>query len=240
MFILFFDDRYFKWVPLLIESITINEPKERICAYGIGLARSQIRELCSYPCVDYIPSVIRETGAILSKLPKRDEKAVRIVQRTASFFLESFYRFPKEKLYMLLDVDSLVANPLTKVKRKMADYDIGMSFGNRRAKAGFIVVNPTEASIGFIKDWNFLLMEGPCHWHKNQDTLFQLYQEYKNEMKFLKFSVSYRDPSSKNRSHIWAAYKTEHGSKEERHILYEKKLKKMRFSQWLKKVSDRT
>lgn len=233
VFILFFDDRYFRWAPPLIESIVINEPEERVCVYGIGLAESQVKELCSYSCVSYVPVALQKTEFIHRQ--RRDKKAARIIQRIASFFLESFYRFPEEKLYMILDVDSLVVNPLTKIKREMENHDMGISVsrGSMQIRTGFVLVSPTEASKELVKDWDSLLMEGPCHWGKGQFTLFRLYQERENEMRFLEFGIPYRDPASNRESYIWSAYKTKFGSKANRYERYGKKLKKM------KRISER-
>lgn len=227
MFVLYFDEKYFEWAPVLIESIIISEPEEKICVYGIELAGSQVEKLLSYSCVSCVSSTLQETAFTYRK-KHADRQAARIIQRIASFFLESFYRFPEEKLYMILDVDSLVVNPLTEIKQEMLDYDIGISLGGEQVRTGFVLVNPTGTSRKLVEDWNNLLMEGPCHWSKGQITLFQLYQERKNEVRFLEFNGSYRDPLSKNESHIWSAYKTRFGSKIERFELYKKKLEKLK------------
>lgn len=234
MFILFFDNRYFRWAPPLIESIMIHEPEERIGIYGVKLTKGQVRKLHSYSCVDYIPSALQRTHYVFWK--RDDVQAARIIQRIASFLLESFRRFPGEKLYMVLDVDSLLVNPLTELKQKMVDYDMGVSLGRtkarpgfvRQARTGFVPVNPTKASKTLVKDWHRLLMRGPCHWSKGQMTLFQLYEDRRNKMRFLRFGISYRDPASKNESYIWSAYKTTYGSKAERYMLYQKKLEEMK------------
>jgi len=226
MFILFFDDRYFKWASPLIESITIHEPGERIGIYGFNLNESQAEKLRSYPNVVYIPSVLHK--AVFKRRKREDSKAARIIQRIASYFLDAFHRFPEEKLYMVLDVDSLLIRPLTEIKREMADYDIGISEGSQQIKVGFVLVNPTDASKKLVENWNDLLMEDSCYWSKGQITLFHLYQEHKDKMNFLEFGIPYRDPASKNDSYIWSAYKTTYGSKTDRHVLYEKKLDEMR------------
>ena len=103
MFILYFDENYFKWAPMLIESIGVNEPEECICVYGIELTEFQVERLHSYSYVTYVPSTFQKTVFVGSK-KRIDARAARIVQKTAGFFLESFYRFPQEKLYMILEI----------------------------------------------------------------------------------------------------------------------------------------
>ncbi len=227
MFILYFDEKYFEWSPMLIESIMISEPEERICIYGIELPERQIERIRSYSCVEYIPCVLQETEFVRFK-KSIGERPSRIIQKMAYFILNAFCRFPEEKLYMVLNVDSLVVNPLAEIKQKMVNYDIGVSLGGGQVRTGFILMNCADVSKKFVEDWNSLLMDGPCYWGKDQHTLFQLYQKSRDKIRFLEFGGSYRDPSSMQESHIWSAYKTRFGSKAERYLLYEKKLEEMK------------
>lgn len=51
MIILYFDDRYFKWARLLIESLAIHEPTEKIMAFGYNLLPSQKEKTIAFSSV---------------------------------------------------------------------------------------------------------------------------------------------------------------------------------------------
>jgi len=230
MFILYFDRKYFRWAPVLIESIGISEPEENVCVYGIDLTGQQIEVLESYNVHYFEYSVDDRPVFSFEKRSRKftDINRFKITNSKADFLLRSFEAFPEESLFIVMDVDCLIIRPLDELKKEMRRYDLAGLMKSRRVACGFKAVNPTDASKKMIKDWNDFLLDGHYYYNKDQLSFMEFYKKHEDEIKFLNLDHRYIDPQSKEDSYIWSAHKARFGSKDERFELYKRKLEELR------------
>ena len=230
MFILYFDNRYFKWAPVLIDSIKIFEPAERICIYGINLTEAQIEILKLYGVYyfEYDISILPVTS--YRKYRKfTDDIRFFITHSQAYFLLSSFEKFPEESLFIIMDVDCLLIRPLRELKKEMDQHDLaGIILNEAMIAGGFKAVNPTDISRRMIKEWNDFLLDGHYYVNKDQFSFMGFYKKYRDDIRFLKLDHQYIDPQSNEDSYIWSAHKSKFGLKAERIKLYRRKLEEMK------------
>lgn len=230
MFVLYFDNRYFKWAPILIGSIKIFEPAERICAYGIDLTETQVEILKSYG-VHYFEYNINSLPIFTYRKYRKITDATRlfITHSQACFLLSSFEKFPEENLFIIMDVDCLLVRPLDELKEEMGRHDLaGIILNESKIACGFKAVNPTDISRRMIKEWNDFLLDGCYYGNKDQFSFMEFYKKYRDDIRFLELDYRYIDPQSKEDSYVWSAHKSKFGIKAERFEFYRKELEKMK------------
>ncbi len=127
-----------------------------------------------------------------------------------------------------MDVDCLLIRPLDELRKEMCWHDLAGLMKGRRVACGFKVVNPTDASKRMIEDWNGFLLDGHYYYNKNQLSFMKFCKEYKDEIRFLNLDQCYIDPQLREDSYIWSAHKARFGCKNERFILYKRKLEKLK------------
>ena len=222
----YFDFNYYRWAPLLVRSLLINEPDIAIYLHGVNLKDWQCKELSSFPNVK---------GITLCKIA-HDEKiskefAWQMIERKASFFRKSFKRFPDADMYILIDVDTLVVNPLKELIERMKDYDMaGVQTGPQKIMGGFLVAKNEPVVKEYWKELDeFLMGDGDFYYNKDQPAIFHLYEKYKERIRFLPLSWEYLDIWSRETADIfiWSAHKTEYGDKDQRYKLYKDKIGRM-------------
>lgn len=234
MIILYFDDRYFKWAPPLIESIAINEPTEKIMVFGLNLLPSQKKKILSFSNVKSLvemkeASFKAEEGNFSKK--NRDEIASLLVGKKAWYIKRAFKIFPKESLYILLDVDMLLLRPLMSLKKQMKNYDMAgaSNIEIEKIAGGFLAFRPTKIIRRLMREWDEFLTSGTYYWDKDQPSLTRLYRKYKKLIRLLVVPrEQYLDARSRKNSILWSAHKSVYGLKERRYMAYLKKLQKMR------------
>lgn len=221
MFILYFDHKYYKWAHLMIESIAIHEPSERIFLWTFNLPKELYQHLESYDNV---------VGGITTKILKSDIMVFQIICSRGGIVLTAMEKFPDEDFYIITDVDMIMVNPLHEFRSLMPEYDMAVVKAERNEKicGGFIAFRKTKPAINFLKGFNSMCMSGLFYYNKDQPILTKLVVKFKEQMKFLFLSRMYMDQFSRRGAFIWSAHKTEISSKEQRHMDYSIKLKEMK------------
>ena len=222
----YFDNKYYRWAPLLVSSLLINEPDIGIHLNTVNLETWQVEELFKFKNVKRIDAYNIEVNAKISK-----EFAWQMIERKALFFRKTFKYFPEADIYILMDVDTLVINSLGSLVDQMENYDMaGVQTGPQKIMGGFLVAK----NIPVVKDYwkeldEFLMGDGIFYYNKDQPEIFRLYEKYKERIKFLPLSWEYLDIWSRETSdiYVWSAHKTEYGDKNQRYELYKDKVRRM-------------
>lgn len=222
MFVLYFDSEYFRWAPLLIESIRRQELGEKIYAFGINLSKEQENSFDSriYLC-DF---TLAQKQPLLS---------YHIIERKAWYLNTSMGIFAEEQLFIMMDIDMLLLKPLTNLKATILThkFDMAAVLANPdKICGGFYVFRRSDLVCRMLKEWDEFLMDGDFYFDKDQKSLASLVRKYMFEhgLKFLPLPRTYLDHLSRKESIVWSAHKSEFGNKDQRFKLYQKKLKGMR------------
>lgn len=218
--ILYFDSGYFKWAPLIIESYNKYEPNIKIAIYGINLTHDQIKTLDSFDNINLIITQqdVKFDPTIASRW------LYQIVCNKGKYILNAMNHFGDD-LFIISDVDMILRKPLTELKHQMKNYDIGFIHVNpNKVMSGFIAIRDTPESRSFINEYHTRATNGFMDHSKDQPVLAKLVQERKSSMKFLDLDRKYLDQTSNNKSFIWSAHKSAHGSKDDRYLKYKNTL----------------
>lgn len=221
--VLNFDQKYYKWVPLLLDSYLIHEPEAKIALYTINLDKKQIRTLDEYSNVHLIQNKKMEFNPKIAS-----SWLFQIVCNKCKCILHAIDHFKNEDFFINSDVDLLLIKPFKKLKKQIIDKDLGLVYiSKQKILSGFIVINNTNKAIQFIKEYDRESSNSFLEKKKDQPVLAKLYNKNKNKNKFLFLGREYLDHFSKNESIMWSAHKTNHGRKGERFTKYKLKLKEM-------------
>jgi hypothetical protein len=224
MFILYFDDRYFHWAPVFIESIELQEPDEKIFVWGYNLSLEQTEKLWSYSSV---VDVINQ-GLTLD-IGKMDRIEHAMICYRTRYIKHVFNHFPDEEIYIVTDVDMLMLKPLTELREAIVDYDIAVVEANfDKVCGGFLAFRQTKATRQWVKWWHSFMMDGRFFYNKDQPILTAAIRRFeKKTAKVLKLDRRYMDHLSRPNAFIWSAHKWEYGDKNERHRLYKRILNEL-------------
>lgn len=238
MIILYFNSKYFMWAPPLIESIAINEPSEKVTVFGLNLLSLQKKTIIKFDNVKRLVEMKKESFKTTKDPYRKNGEAALLLGKKAWYLRESFKAFPKEGLFILIDVDTLLLRPLMIFKRQMKNYDMAGAFGKRiladgtekiKISGGFTAFRPTKPIKRLIKEWDEFLTKGPYYWNKDQPSLAMLYRKHVRSIRFLDIDrKKYMDATLSENSFLWSAHKTKYGSKNERRKAYLMKLRRMR------------
>lgn len=222
LYVLYFDNKYYKWAPLLIESIQLHDPTAKVCCHTVNVR--DVSELKKFSNVIGV-----EQYSIIHNTDISYEFAFQMIERKALFMKGSFEKYPGYLSYILMDVDMLMVGSMEKLYEEFVNYDMAVVMPNpEKCQGGFIISKEVPMVIEFWKEYDEFLMDGEFYYNKDQPSFYRLYRKYKDRLKFLSLGMEYLDPESKDGSYIWSGHRTEHGSKEDRWKSYEKKLKKMK------------
>ena len=226
MVTIYFDKEYYRWAPLLIRSLAVNSPKIGIHVHGVNLTRVQLRELKAFKNVKKVSAYEIPHDPEISY-----EFAFQMIERKAYFFRKTFDLFSEADLYILMDVDTLVVNPLNKLEKIMESYDMaGVMTNPEKIMGGFLAVKNKAVTKAYWKELDDFLMDGGgFYYNKDQPAIFRLYKKYADRIKFLGLGFEYLNIWSKNERNIfvWSAHKLEYGDKDFRYKLYKEKLEEM-------------
>lgn len=216
MFVLYFDSAYFRWAPILLKSILLREPQERVYIFGINLEQWQVSCLLQSSNVVHVEEVrIEQPEEVMS---------FHIIERKAQFLLQVFALFPGESVFMM-DVDMLLNRPLAHLKSLLPQYDwAAVRPLETKIAGGFYALRPTELCKSLLQEWDEFLMDGEFYFNKDQPSLARLIAAYSGRLRFLTLPRSYLDHLSQVDSYVWSAHKTEFGSKDERFQYYARKI----------------
>jgi hypothetical protein len=149
-------------------------------------------------------------------------------------------RYPKEKLFMMTDVDLLFRRDL-KLPIEIMEYnDIGFVMGafksldptKRQLKAmgGLIFAKNNEITRKYFKEYHQLLTHRMAVKNKDQSTLADLFKKYSKQTNcrfYLIDSAHYLTSIDWEYAHIWSPHKSKFGSKAERFLKFKKELERL-------------
>jgi hypothetical protein len=212
--ILYFDNGYYKWSGPFLKSLQTHEPKAKVVIFGFNLTEKQETRL------ENVENVIE----VINQELKWDEKKsylwkFQLTCQKGHFVLETMKKYPGEDLYVIMDIDMLMVNPLDEMKESMRKYDVGLiTIGETKVAGGFLVFK--ERATNFVTDFHRQTYTGKLYQSKDQKTLAKLYKRYENQLEFLNLSRKYIDHTFKLNSFIWSAHKQNFGVKDTRLKLF--------------------
>jgi len=113
MILLYFDNKYAYWAPVILESILLHEPDMKVFIQGYNLTEEQEQEI---KCFENVVLLKNDRLRLNDKMHRIE---YRVICWKANQFLEAFDRFPEEDLFIVMDVDMILAQPLTELKEQM-------------------------------------------------------------------------------------------------------------------------
>ena len=215
-FILYFDEKYYKWAPLLIKSIAKYEKEAGVVIFSFNLTESHIKELTSYS------NVIEVTNKKLSFDSNiASHWLYQLVCEKGKFILDTMEKYDNDELFINMDVDMILVNNLEELKSDMKNQDVGfVHVSDAKIMSGFLAANNTKNSRIYFSEFYKRATTGKrCH-EKDQPVLAKIYNEMKDKMKFVLLDRRYLDHTSNKDAIIWSAHKTDYGIKNERYELY--------------------
>lgn len=223
--VLFFDNKYFHFVEPLVKSISIKEPDTKIYAHTFNLSQNQTKEIESYPNVSFVEEQIKFDYSIADKydigLNKGKPLRFQLTCRRGKYVLDAMKHFSNQKLFVIMDVDTLVIQPLDELKRKMKNHDVGVVWvGKDKIASGFFAVKNTERGIHYLKQFYNVAMNGRLFLCKDQKSMAKVYEDVKNKTNFLLIDRRYLDYACSEDAFVWSGHKSQYGTKDEKCKLY--------------------
>lgn len=221
---LYFDKGYAHWAPLLMESFNIHEPECKFTLYTYNLSEEEVIKF----------EASRNVLFVKNRFMKFDKKIAsrwlyQLVCRKGGFLLDTMDRYPGEDLYISMDLDMMLIRPLSELKAQMKAHDIGFVWvKDDKVASGFIAVSDTKDARRYIKEFYNRATDGFMEHKKDQPMLAKIYNESKNNMRFLLLTRQYIDHTSTPNAFIWSAHKTKFGNKKVRYKRYTDVLNKMK------------
>jgi len=221
-FILYFDQLYRHWAPVLLGSIRLYEPNAKVTCFCYNMDKSQIAEVVDAGADIVYQSHIEPLNG--------EEVRFHIISRKASMILQVLQE-TDDGLYVMMDVDMLLLRPLTVLKEVMWHFDMGAVTAHReKFCGGFYAFRCTTMSIAFLTQWEMFLTTGKLYWDKDQPSMASIANKLIREEDFRVLSLprTFLDHKSLAHSFVWSAHKSELGSKAERFNIYSSMLEKMK------------
>ena len=217
MILLYFDDKYAYWAPILLESILLHEPNMKVFIQGYNLKPYQVKKIKTFSNV-----VFFKNDKLYFDKSIMDETHYRVICWKANQFLEAFEKFPDEELYIIMDVDMILIQPLTELKEQMNNYDLGAVWVNKgKIMGGFNAIKRTPIMVEFLESWSKKMTTGRYTYNKDQPSMAKTFNEFLGKIEFLLLTRQYLDHLEREDSYVWSAHKVKNfGTKESRFKKY--------------------
>jgi len=225
MVLLYFDNKYAYWAPVILSSILLHEPDMKVFIQGYNLTKEQAKTINSFKNV-----VLFKNDKLKFDKKTMDKIEFRVICWKANQFLEAFEKFPDEDLYIIMDVDMIFIQPLTKLKEQMKSYDLGAVWvGPKKIMGGFNAIRKTPVMIEFLESWSKKMTTGRYTYNKDQPSMAKTFNEFLGKIEFLILPRLYLDDMEKNNSYVWSAHKvSRRGTKESRIKKYKEHVDKIK------------
>ena len=165
MILLYFDNKYAYWAPVILESILLYEPDMKVFIQGYNLTEEQEQEIKCFKNV-----VLLKNDRLIFNDRTMQKIEYRVICWKANQFLEAFDRFPDEDLFILMDVDMILVKPFTELKKQMKNYDLGAVWvHNTKIMGGFNVIRRNPIMVKFLEKWSKRMTTGIYTYNKDQD-----------------------------------------------------------------------
>ena len=203
MILLYFDDKYAYWASVILDSILLHEPDMKVFIQGYNLTKKQLKEINSFSNV-----VLLKNDKLEFDKSIMDKIEYRVICWKANQFLEAFERFPDEDLFIIMDVDMILVQPLTKLKNDMKNYDLGAVWVSRKKiMGGFNAIRRSHIMVDFLKSWSKKITTGRYTYNKDQSAMAKTFNEFLGKIDFLLLTRQYLDHLEKKDSYVWSAHK---------------------------------
>lgn len=215
MILLYFDNKYAYWAPVILKSILLHEPNMKVFIQGYNLTEEQEKEIKCFKNV----ILLKNDELIFNNTMKKIE--YRVICWKANQFLEAFKRFPDEDLFIIMDVDMILVKPLTKLKEQMKNYDLGAVWVHRKKiMGGFNAIKRTPIMVEFLESWSKKMTTGIYTYNKDQPAMAKTFNKFIGKFDFLLLTRQYLDHLEKEDSYVWSAHKSQ--KLDSKHIRVEK------------------
>lgn len=203
MILLYFDNKYAYWAPVLLESILLHEPNMKVFIQGYNLTKEQEHEIKSFS------NVILLKNDFLCLTSEMRKIEYRVICWKANQFLEAFKKFPDEELFIIMDVDMILVKPLIKLKEQMKNHDLGAVWVSRKKiMGGFNAIRRTPIMAKFLESWSKKMTTGIYTYNKDQPSMAKTFNEFVGKIEFLLLTRQYLDHLEREESYVWSAHKS--------------------------------
>src|SRR5262245_44971476 len=120
MIILQFDHNYYRWGNLMLRSLALHEPNQRLLADTVNLLPEQVAELRQM-----YPGLI-----VQNDITGTNPTAVQMANRKALVLQKALDAYPDEPWYGLFDADFLVRRPLTSLWSLLDEHQAALLLTN--------------------------------------------------------------------------------------------------------------
>lgn len=231
--VLFFDDKYFHFAKPLLKSISIHEPKAKIYINSFNLTVDQLKELQEIDLsivvrVEELQFDSKKADEYHKGLNKGKPLRFQLTCQRGRYLLEAMEVFEDESLFIISDVDTLMINPLSELKKQMESHDIGVvRVSDTKICSGFFAASNTDNAKKYLSAFYTNAMDGRLFLCKDQKTMARIHEEMKDKINFLYIDRRYLDHTCQDDSFMWSGHKTPFGTKEQKYQKYLRKLKTM-------------
>ena len=164
MIIIQFDQKYLRWAQLMLQTLALFEPEQKILLDTIGLAPQQVTALTE-----------RHPGVCISNdpdgLPGGREA---MVCRKPFVMQRAMDTYPDEPWYCLMDADSLIRRPLTRLWRYMAIYPTAIMMTNGLWRGRVYQHLITPSAIVMARPDGRLLIDNWVKWTQHDQPMFNI------------------------------------------------------------------
>jgi len=205
MILLYFDNKYAYWAPVLLESILFHEPDMKVFIQGYNLTEEQEEEINSFKNV-----VLLKNDELKFDIKLMNKIEYRVICWKANQFLEAFKKFPEEDLFIIMDVDMILVQSLTELKEQMKSHDLGAVWvGEKKIMGGFNAIRKTPIMVEFLKSWSKKMTTGIYTYNKDQPSMAKTFNEFSGKIEFLLLTRQYLDHLEREESYVWSAHKSD-------------------------------
>jgi hypothetical protein len=155
MIILQFDGRYHPWALLLLRSLALHEPRQRILCDTVGLDRSQMRELEGAHRQVICRNSPRTVGLEPADMANRKPFVLR----------DAIDEHPDESWFCLLDADILVRRGLDDLWALVENASSALMFTNGMWEGRFYARLVTVSSVVLLRRDGRELVDRWAHWY---------------------------------------------------------------------------
>jgi len=211
MFVMLFDAPYFFWTELLMRSIYYFESEAKIHICGVELPDAvldRFRKMRNVVGVkNYRPQV---NASLLRHLSLYDRGLTTVIHLRAFVLSDIMNRFKDEDLFLITDVDMVLTDKLTNLKKQMSKHDAAFNIvkDGEKIMAGTVVIKNNDNGRRFVETWKKYSTENKTNSRVDQVALKEAYGLHKNKMKFLNLSKKYLDHTLHSDTYIWSAHKS--------------------------------
>ncbi|HEX4966650.1 MAG TPA: hypothetical protein VF173_37920 [Thermoanaerobaculia bacterium] len=160
MIVLQFDDRYHHWGELMLRSLALHEPGERVLADVVNLRPEQVEEISRAH-----PKVIVRTETAVETTPEL------MINRKCFILQRVMNEHPREPWYCLFDADFLVRRPLRPLWALMHRFPVALILTNGMWQGRVYQHLITPSGIVMVRPDGRELIESWVRWQSSEEAI---------------------------------------------------------------------